>query len=248
MHPETLAELARGFHLLGGRGALRRWKYTLANASPRAGVEPKEMERKLEECQWWLSCITNWMYPILSSSDKEEVSSEVIGCSSGAELPIPDQPKDVTGWINSCLSEIDWMTIASRDEMFANSLPGLQQFAASLNRLSEEKIELIKKSDFLVHPSEYEGSSMSVIEAIRSGLPPIVSPCSNETVGIEELVLPIDSPHIWSERIRKISEVEEYNRILIRLQIEAKRFDPSNAKKNWGKIYDKCFRKSNHSN
>ena len=30
LHPETLVEIARGFHVLGGRGSLRRWLSTLA--------------------------------------------------------------------------------------------------------------------------------------------------------------------------------------------------------------------------
>ena len=216
LHPETLAELARGFHLLGGRGALRRWKYTLANASPRAGVEPKEMERKLEECQWWLSCITNWMYPILSSSDKEEVSSEVIGCSSGAELPIPDQPKDVTGWINSCLSEIDWMTLASRDEMFANSLPGLQQFAASLNRLSEEKIELIP-DDFceileVISSHDEVSSNASHDSGIK-----ILSPSQAYGLQSDYLILCGIDAETWSMKTPQIPWLDEGSRMKIGL-------------------------------
>ncbi|MGB1689362.1 MAG: hypothetical protein ACPHDM_01555, partial [Candidatus Poseidoniaceae archaeon] len=42
LHPHILSEIARGFHLLGGRGALRRWYYTLSQASPRAGVNPEQ--------------------------------------------------------------------------------------------------------------------------------------------------------------------------------------------------------------
>ena len=82
MHPEILSEIARGFHLLGGRGALRRWQSTLNTARPRAGVNTKQREQKLEECQWWISCISNWLYPTLSSYDKKDVTRELIGCSS----------------------------------------------------------------------------------------------------------------------------------------------------------------------
>ena len=52
------------------------------------------------------------------------------------------------GWLNSCLSQIDWATLASRDELFSNTLPGLQNFTASINRLKEENIGL-NSEDFV---------------------------------------------------------------------------------------------------
>ena len=139
LHPEILSEIARGFHLLGGRGALRRWQSTLNTARPRAGVNTKQREQKLEECQWWISCISNWLYPTLSGYDKNDVTGELIGCSTGEQLPLPNQPKDVVGWINSCLSQIDWATLASRDELFSNTLPGLQNFTCFSQQAKRRK-------------------------------------------------------------------------------------------------------------
>ena len=57
LHSSILTEIARGFHLLGGRGALRRWISVLSQATPRAGVDPIRRSRELEECQWWLIAI-----------------------------------------------------------------------------------------------------------------------------------------------------------------------------------------------
>ena len=39
----------------------------------------------------------------------------------------------------------------------------------------DKKIDLIKEADFLLMPSEFEGSSMTVIDSIVCGLPCIVS-------------------------------------------------------------------------
>ncbi len=63
-----------------------------------------------------------------------------------------------------------------------------------------QKNNLISEADFLLSPSEYEGSSMSVIESMVSGLPCLVSEASRETVGIGELVMD-DNPDNWAKMI-----------------------------------------------
>ena len=45
----------------------------------------------------------------------------------------------------------------------------------------------------MLSPSQYEGSSVSVIESLVSGLPVIASPASSETVG-EKLTMSLDNP------------------------------------------------------
>ena len=47
----------------------------------------------------------------------------------------------------------------------------------------ERKRRLVASADFLISPSDYEGSSMSVIEAIVSGLPAIVSEAVERPLG-----------------------------------------------------------------
>ena len=140
LHPHVLSEIARGFHLLGGRGALRRWYSTLASSKPRSGVNEKQRAQELEESQWWLACIANWMNPILSKYDKEIASKSVIGCSSGSQLPLPKKPKDITDWINSCYEQINWEELTQRDLISADTLPGLQHLMKSLNKMQEHSI------------------------------------------------------------------------------------------------------------
>ena len=216
LHPEVLSEIARGFHLLGGNGALRRWQSTLNNARPRAGVNTKQREQKLEECQWWISCISNWLYPTLTSYDKKDVTRELIGCSSGEQLPLPSQPKDVVGWINSCLNQIDWTTLASREEIFSSTLPGLQSFSASLNRLKQENIEL-HSEDFievlhLVTSHDEIKSSSANDNGIR-----ILSPAQAYGVQAEYLILCDIDAETWSMKTPQVPWLDEGTRMKIGL-------------------------------
>jgi len=73
-----------------------------------------------------------------------------------------------------------------------------------------EKNALIKNSDFLLSPSGFEGSSMSIIESMVSGLPCIVSPTSSETVGNMDLVVDDFSPAAWATRIIKLHQEDIY--------------------------------------
>ncbi len=85
----------------------------------------------------------------------------------------------------------------------------------SLGWVSEqEKSELIKSADFLLSPSRYEGSSMSVIESMVSGLPCIVSDASSETVGDNHSVVSEFSPEKWGQRILELSSPKEYEKIV----------------------------------
>ena len=216
LHPEVLAELARGFHLLGGNGALRRWQATLENASPRAGVDAKKREQKLEECQWWLSCIINWMYPILPATDKKDVRKELIGCSTGKELPLPSSPKDVVGWINSCLDQIDWLKLTSRDELFTTSIPGLQQFAESINKLRKEKIEL-NSEDFLEvleMVSSYD--EINVKSSQDKGIK-ILSPSQSYGLEADYLILCGIDSETWSMKTKQVPWLDEASRMKIGL-------------------------------
>ena len=58
----------------------------------------------------------------------------------------------------------------------------------------EEKRDLLNKVDFVLSPSDFEGSSMTVIESIANGVPCICSPASAETIGIESLTIDLEDP------------------------------------------------------
>jgi len=110
-----------------------------------------------------------------------------------------------------------------------------------------EKYELINAANFLIMPSDFEGSSMSVIESIVNGLPCIVSKPSSETIGIEELVIPLDKIEDWSQKIIDLSVPSEYERINELLKIQAKKYSIENNKLSISKLYDGIIMGLNNS-
>ena len=216
LHSSILTEIARGFHLLGGRGALRRWLSILSQASPRAGVDPVRRSRELEECQWWLACIANWMQPILPLNDQESISQSIVGCSSGEVLPIPQQPSDPVSWMNSCIEQIDWDILASRDLVSANTIPGLQHLVTSISKLQEENIE-INSEDF----SEILESvaSQSEIPSMRAGDKgiKILEPSQAFGLQCENLILCGLDSESWSMKPSQIPWLDEASRMKIGL-------------------------------
>lgn len=101
----------------------------------------------------------------------------------------------------------------------------------------DEKKKLIEESDFLISPSEYEGSSMSVIEAMVSGLPCIVSETSRETVGVPELVVGNDK-RSWAETIIKISKSEKYNDIVERIRVNSSIYSTERCRASLREVYE----------
>ena len=216
LHANILSEIARGFHLLGGRGALRRWSSVLSQASPRAGVNPEQRRQELEECQWWLACISHWMTPILPSEDQEITSQPVIGCSSGEELPLPQPPSDVVGWINSCLEQIDWVEFTSRDSVPSNSLPGLQYLMAAFSSLAKDKIE-IDSDDFCELLSML--ATTTDIPGIRNSDQGIKILTPSQAFGLESdnLILCGIDADAWSMRPSQIPWLDDGSRMKLGL-------------------------------
>ena len=216
LHPGVLTELARGFHLLGGRGALRRWLATMENASPRAGVDPERRERELEECQWWLACIANWMHPIISSNDQEALSTPIVGCSSNQTLPLPSPPSDVISWLNSCLEQIDWDIFTSRDDVSGTSFPGLQHLMVSISKLQKEKIELTADNFSEVLTILADSVEIPSIRSSDKGIQ-ILSPSQAYGLETENLILCGIDAETWSMRPPQVPWLDDSNRISIGL-------------------------------
>ncbi len=147
LNSETLVEIARGFHVLGGRGSLRRWLSTLSKATPRIAGDEKQ-SKYLEESQWWLASISRWMHPILSEKDRIVSMEPCIGCISGKELPLPDPPEDIISWFNSLLDQIDWLALSERDLLESNAIPGLQHLVETISILSQESTISFGENDF----------------------------------------------------------------------------------------------------
>jgi glycosyltransferase involved in cell wall biosynthesis len=101
------------------------------------------------------------------------------------------------------------------------------------------KSELISESDFLLMPSSFEGSSMAVIESVVNGLPCICSPACYETIGIPSLVLDLNDPEDWAERIIELSNPNSYREIVSQLGVNSTRFLVDDIRKEWGVVYGK---------
>jgi glycosyltransferase involved in cell wall biosynthesis len=111
----------------------------------------------------------------------------------------------------------------------------------------ERKSELISKADFLISPSEFEGSSMSVIESMRSGLPCFVSPASGETLGIPEMVISSRDPGEWAEEILRWNNKEMYDNAVLMVRSQSERFAPEISRGILEGIYNDLLN-LNHSN
>jgi glycosyltransferase involved in cell wall biosynthesis len=105
----------------------------------------------------------------------------------------------------------------------------------------EEKEELVLRSDFLLSPSYYEGSSMSIIESMVSGLPCIVSKASEETVGVTDLVIENFSSSDWAERIIRLSDEEEYPKCVEKIIKVSRKYSIEENNKKIRQIYQKLI-------
>ena len=108
LHLDLISELARGFHLLGGRGSLRRWLSALSSSSYRPHRDVENRMRQQEESQWWFACMACWLAPLLEDDEHEELLSGLVGCFSAEKLPLPEEQVDGNSWIYNlrrCLGE-----------------------------------------------------------------------------------------------------------------------------------------------
>jgi len=103
---------------------------------------------------------------------------------------------------------------------------------------NSEKDSLMSIADFLIMPSEFEGSSISVIDSIVNGLPCIVSPASSETVGILDLCISIDDPNEWAKRIIYLSDNNKYNDISQKLKVLSDKYLNENISLEWELLYN----------
>ena len=212
LHPETLVEIARGFHVLGGRGSLRRWLSTLAQATPRFDGD-EDQSRALEESQWWLASVARWMMPILSNQDKETAMQKCIGCISGEELPLPESPENPILWFNSMLEQIDWQLLSSRDSVESNSIPGLQYMIESITRLTQEIGIEIDGDDF---SDLLQNLAANIKIPSRRGTDTgirILSPQQALGINCETLILSGLNSNSWSMKSPSIPWLDEISRM-----------------------------------
>ena len=95
----------------------------------------------------------------------------------------------------------------------------------------------MEEADFLLSPSDYEGSSISIIEAMMNGLPCIVSPVSKETVGFPGFVCEMGNVSGWAERILNLHNAEDYASAIDLTLQNAQKYSIENNQKKLGEIY-----------
>ena len=108
----------------------------------------------------------------------------------------------------------------------------------------EEKDQLIDNAHFMLLPSKYEGSSMSIIEAMSRGLPVLSTAASFETIGISKLILDHHNLHQWVDRIIELSKDDRYEKICNNIYEKSKKFSQNKINKEWNEVYNTLLDKS----
>ena len=127
---DVLEEVSRGFHLLGGQGALFRWLHALAR-KPLANAyqDEEEMGIRHEATQWWLLSLANRLKPLMTVFDAKVFDETLfsIGCYSGEKLPLPDPDENGDEWLRQFGSLLKWHLLTNNlDGEVNRTLSGLQ--------------------------------------------------------------------------------------------------------------------------
>ena len=154
-HLDILQNISLNFHVLGGPGALERWAYTLSIAKPTLGSDEEVMKQKFEETQWWLANVVKIWAPLCHESN-ELSKREYVGCSSAVKLPLIDQVKDGTEWLNMILQSLDLAKLVPHESKFSRAIPALQIVYEEHHRILSELNQLefnlpVSFNDFITH-------------------------------------------------------------------------------------------------
>ena len=133
-----LEKMAQSFHVLGGQGALRRWMRMLAQAKPQLGDNEERTLKELEQTQWWIASLSRIWAPLLLNGEQPLLQEEVIGCSSGEVLPLPEPITNGAQWFNHILSRVDWQALMLRSANQDRSIQALQIFNQCFNNLVQQ--------------------------------------------------------------------------------------------------------------
>ena len=195
----------------------------------------------------WKDLLKEWIPPstfVVSNPSNAVANRENYRLGDNLELLLLSRKSGVKGHDFSIriLEKLHEMGIKAKLTMTGARFGASQKFPElevnCLGWVSEErKRRLVASADFLISPSDYEGSSMSVIEAIVSGLPAIVSEASRETIGISELVAG-DSPESWAKKIIDCSEPGKYNQIKEMLRERSSTYSIEKCRVALGEIYE----------
>lgn len=102
--------------------------------------------------------------------------------------------------------------------------------------------QLMNKAGFLLMPSEHEGMPLSLIDALASGLPSIVSNACSSFVNQGGIVVSERDIQTWKKEIKKqINDVDGWKIMSKNSRNDVKELDSESDKKRWGTIYDEII-------
>ena len=181
----VLEEVSRGFHVLGGRGALGRWLRSLARPPLSSGYEDEEkLGRRHEQTQWWLLSLASKLRPLLSTQDRAALEADAVrvGCYSGESLPLPDAAESGDGWFAEFAGSLRW-------ERWTNSLDGeLHETLAGLQLLFDAHSRLRQSQTLLGQTPNSSGAEW--VEDLRILVDGIDLPGSTLPDSIVRLLTP----------------------------------------------------------
>jgi hypothetical protein len=135
LHQHVLQKCSTIHHVLGGPGALGRWRGTLSQMQPIESRYETITNQEIEETLWALASISRLMSPLLSPEDQYFAQMHVEGPMSEAELPLPSSPSNVFAWFEEILEKIDWEEIVSDLDQTNQEVQALEKFVLELRKL-----------------------------------------------------------------------------------------------------------------
>ena len=102
--------------------------------------------------------------------------------------------------------------------------------------------KLMNKAGFLLMPSKHEGMPLSLIDALASGLPAIVSNACSSFINQGGVVVSDRNIQTWKQEIKKqISDIDNWKIMSKNSSNDVKELDPETDKKRWEAIYNEII-------
>ena len=185
---EILNKVSMENHILGGQGALERWINNLSRTNIKIDEKTKlsdlERVRKQEETLWWLLCLSQWLYPILSKSDQQVVKKiqPAKGLLSDQPLPLPEVTKSGDQWLLETLK-------LSKENSSIEKLDGLSCSSAGVIQNIWTEVDKLRKTQNLLNQKNISSNWVEEISNLMNNIETFVT--SNKTRS-RLRVLPVD--------------------------------------------------------
>ncbi|MDA0715111.1 MAG: PD-(D/E)XK nuclease family protein [archaeon] len=150
LHQHVLEKCSSIHHLLGGPGALARWRTNLQRMQPIENQYEVITAKEIEETQWALAAFARLMGPLLSPEDNFIAQLEIEGAATLAQLPLPESPPHVFAWFEEFLCKIDWSRLLSSQVEHHQEIQGLEKLISNVREL-EKTIPQSSLNNFGIH-------------------------------------------------------------------------------------------------